>query len=115
MPPIPPEICTFTGLETALLSLLIAIVAGIGTFLGMGKRFMSRTECVLRHQNVELADEQNKEARSVARQQIKRDVDKLLSSSNIQFKMLRGIVTYMDLPPEVKEKLLNKTPGPDND
>lgn len=104
----------FTPLETTLISILIAIVAGWGTFLGMGKRFMTRAECLLYQEKSALAENQAIHNRRAEDKQIKKDVDKLLSTTNLQFRMLREIIVYMDIPAENKTKILNMKPVKDD-
>ena len=111
MPPV--DCSTFTGLETVLISILLAFVACLGTFLTMGRRFMSRSECVLNHELNAKAALREAEAEADANNKIQASIGKLMRSQDLQFKMLRGIITYMDLAPDVKEKLLNMTSGPD--
>ena len=110
----PIDVATFTGLETMLISVLIGMLSCVVTFLGMffgiGKRFMTRSECGIRHDQVAREDVQNNEIRNMAREQIQKSVNKLLANSDLHFRMLRGVISYMDLPPDKRTELLNMTP-----
>lgn len=86
----------FSGLETLLITLLVAVISCLGTFCSMGRRYMTRKECDLKQ-----------DSRLTSDLVLGGKVDKLLRSQNLQFAMLREIVIYLDIPKDVQTKILN--------
>ncbi|WP_028575034.1 hypothetical protein [Desulfonatronovibrio hydrogenovorans] len=85
---------TFTGLEAILIGLVSMILGVVSTIFVMLRCFVRKD---LYKQTVnELHDQ----------------LRKLDKTSNIQFKMLRSLVSYMpDLTPEIRSKILNEGNG----
>lgn len=100
MNPTPVELGTFTGLELVLISVIIGLITCAGTFFSMGKRFVTKESCALQHQSV-----------GVEGKALTLEIGKLVANSNLQFMMLREIIVYMDLPSDIKTKILNMRPG----
>jgi hypothetical protein len=88
---------TFSPLETVLITILASLVVGIVVNWVSGKSKVSCADCEKRHQAV------NDELGSIK--------DKDHSDHAMMLRMLRSIVTNMELPNEKKEQILNDTGG----
>jgi uncharacterized membrane protein YozB (DUF420 family) len=86
----------YSGLETTLIALITAIVSCVGLFIAMGKVFMTRRECELHNRAIESADTETC-----------KKIQELLNIQSLQFRMLRTIIVYMDIPQDKKEAILN--------
>lgn len=91
---------TFTPLETLLLAAVFSALVG----LALRMRSVSPREC--RAHRLTMQSEQKSLQMTLERME-----DDMARSSSIQFRMLRGIIAHMDIPPKEKEKLLNMEPG----
>lgn len=83
----------FSGLETILISVVVGLVASgvvaAKMFFTLTANFVRRTECEKEHQ-------------------ISAEVSTKL---DLQFRMLRAVILYLDLPPEKKSEILNMRAG----
>lgn len=93
---------------TLLYGLVGMLLGVLGAIIAIGRMFVSRSSCDQYHQHMnELRSReliQDTEWRNSLHLQlagINRKID-------IQFRMLRSILTFMDIPPETKEKILNE-------
>jgi hypothetical protein len=90
-------------METMLIAILTAIISCIALFLTMGKVFMTRRECALQHQAVQTADSETAGK-----------IQELIHIQSLQFKMLRSLIVYMDIPKEKKDAILNMSGQPND-
>jgi hypothetical protein len=95
-----------TILGTSIIALLSSGTAGIAVKLVVGGKYVTKDECQQRHENDNCRDD-------LLRKQQQRDMADLKKSSNIQFRMIRALVTHSDIPPNEKEKILNTNGGGD--
>ena len=86
----------YSGMETILIALITALVSCVGLFFAMSKVFMTRKECQVHLQN-----------NTSSESQTCKKIDQLMNIQNLQFRMLRTMILYMDLPQDKKEKILN--------
>lgn len=84
-----------TGLETFLLCVLSAFIASVTMLLGLTKKFVLKSECVLTHGPLMKA------------------LNEINVNQRILFRMLRAIVVNMEIPVDEKTKILNMSPGED--
>lgn len=75
--------------ELLLGSAILSLVVALGVRLMLCNRFVSRHECKRQHA---LSDEV---------------VASFKRSTDVQYRMLRGLIVHSDMPPETKERLLN--------
>ena len=88
----------FTGLETMLIALCSMVAGIIGTIIVMLKCFVTKSAC---------RDKREKDMVNV--DGFRMQLNKLDLTTQIQFRMLRSLVSYMpDLTPETREKILNE-------
>ena len=91
----------FTGLETMLIALCSMVAGIIGTIIVMLKCFVTKSSCY---------DKRQKDMVNV--DGFRMQLNKLDLTTQIQFRMLRSLVSYMpDLTPEIREKILNEGNG----
>ncbi len=109
----------FSGLEAMLIAAISAFISSLFTLWKMSGRFVTKDECKVHraqdrlnddHFGVRLDDfkaEMRKEFQDMNKSLIQAKKD-----SNIQFKMLRSIVTYLpDIEPQTRAKILNEGNG----
>jgi hypothetical protein len=95
-----------TILGTSIIALLSSGTAGIAVKMVLGEKYVTKEECQQRHENDSCRDD-------LLRRQQQKDMADLKKVSNIQFRMIRALVTHSDIPPAEKEKILNANGGGD--
>lgn len=74
-----------TGLETALIGVLCAVVGWVSAWITLSGRYMTRKECGLQHK---VLAERNKDFKTI-------------------FAMLRAIVLHLPIPETEKQRIIN--------
>ena len=87
---------TFSPLEAALMAFVASILTAIVARMLAIRVFMSRAECLKNHLATDLADHA-----------AAKTINGIEAQIGTIFSMIRGMVVYSDLPPEIKEKILN--------
>lgn len=95
-----------TVLGSSIIALLSSVTAGVAVKLVIGGKYVTKDECHQRHESDNCRDE-------LLRKQSQKDMSELKKSNNIQFRMIRALVTYSDIPPEEQAKILNTNGGRD--
>jgi hypothetical protein len=95
-----------TILGTSIIALLSSGTAGLAVKLILGGKYVTKEECQGRHKADNCRDD-------LIRKQQQQDMQDLKKSSNIQFRMIRALITYSDIPAHEKEKILNTNGGGD--
>lgn len=86
----------FSGLETILIGGMSAVVSTMGTVFAMSRIFVTRKECIMRHEKGDLCDGH-----------FRAELKEIKQGQLTQFRMLRGIIAHMDMAKEKREELLN--------
>jgi hypothetical protein len=79
----------------------------LGAILAMGRMFVTKNMCQQYHDHAALLKKQEDVAGQEWRKNMVDQLACLNHKSDVQFKMLRSIVTYMDIDPTLREKILN--------
>ena len=89
-----------TSLETALITGFSAIIGAVVTHLTMSFRCVNKAQCERRHH------EENNACAARHAEDCKSN-EALRKNQQTQFRMIRALVVYSDIPKEEKERILN--------
>ena len=90
----------FTGLNMILISGCSITIGVIGAMVGMSRRFVTKESCTAQHRY---------DSKSV--EELAKLIDKIQRNTDIQFRMLRAMVSHMDLTPDQRAQILNAEPS----
>jgi hypothetical protein len=101
----------FSGLETTTISIIGSIVTGAVVRVWMGRGFVSKETCTV---NRTTCDQVHKSAQGLVDSRIS-GIEKGLSvlaektskDQAQQYRMLRALVVYSNIPPEKQQEILN--------
>ena len=93
-----------TLLGTSIVALLSSGVTGVLIRLLLGRRLVTKEECLQNHKNAE-------DLHILSQSQRDKDMQELKGSIRVLFRMNRALITYSDIPPEEKERILNTNGG----
>lgn len=95
-------------LEASLIGGLVAVISsgttGVLVKAILGGKYVTKEQCNEQHRHDQCRDD-------LIRKQQSNDMQELKKSSNIQFRMIRALITYSDIPKHEKEKILNTNGG----
>jgi tRNA C32,U32 (ribose-2'-O)-methylase TrmJ len=101
----------FSGLETILISLLVAVISCVMLFWRMSKQYVTHDQCRQNHAGTEKDDAQIKELLEKMEQKMDQQYRSVDNKNELMFRMLRAVISYLDLPPEKRTEILNMRPG----
>ena len=109
---------TFSGLEVLLISLGSATLGSIATIVGMLRWFPTQAQCDVRHKResdrmeflektISEASDCRREERSELISRVSEIQGDIKKRDEILFRMVRAMVSHMDLSKEQREYILN--------
>jgi len=84
----------------AMIALISSGTTGIAVKAFISQRYVTKEYCEQKHETDECRDD-------LMRQQQTKDMRELKRANDVQFRMIRALVTYSDIPAPEKEKILN--------
>jgi|GEM_PF-4941147 len=111
MDPVSVQTFQFSGLETLLISLLVAVIACVTLFWRMSSRFVTHDECKRNHDGANSDDEQIRQLLEKMEKKMDDRDARMNTKHELLFRMMRAVILYMDLPAEKKTEILNMRPN----
>ena len=96
------------GLSTLIIALCAVLLTGLGTASAISKKMMSKEDCKEEQDHCGRVRHERFIASAERINAIKKSIDCLKTSNDVQYEMLKSIVTHMNnLTPDDKERILN--------
>jgi len=100
----------FSGLETLLIAILMAVVACVTLFWRVSKNYVTHEKCQRNHLDTEKDDTQIKELLEKMEKKMDQQSKRVDGKNELMFRMLCAVISYLDLPAEKRQEILNMRP-----